>query len=264
MTMNRVTGKPIGGLDLIRQAAVDVLGTVRGERVMRLDYGSRLLESIDDPVNSVGHAVLLGRVADPLIRWEGDRLELKRVDVEMPEPGKVNVLIEGATDLGTLSTIETIEKDSRYEASEIFCVSYFLGDTTIALAMDNLRQLMAKAVYVASVVPPVANFVQPETDPPNCASIAYGGYAHLQAGLDDLYRAAFRSATTGAPMPSTPAVPSYPAAYDPPNAIALDFDGTLANQVLGAGGGFGASVNNAQAAVWRLELFVDVLMVTYG
>ncbi|MEA1988963.1 MAG: GPW/gp25 family protein [Pseudomonadota bacterium] len=49
--MNRTTGKVLSGIDHLRQRIADVLTTPIGTRVMRRDYGSRVFELIDNPMN---------------------------------------------------------------------------------------------------------------------------------------------------------------------------------------------------------------------
>ncbi|WP_375666036.1 MULTISPECIES: GPW/gp25 family protein, partial [unclassified Bartonella] len=50
--MDRTTGKPLTGIDHLRQSILDILSTRIGSRVMRRDYGSRVAELIDAPVNN--------------------------------------------------------------------------------------------------------------------------------------------------------------------------------------------------------------------
>lgn len=45
--MNAHTGQPLAGLDHLRQIIADILSTPLNTRVMRRDYGSRILELID-------------------------------------------------------------------------------------------------------------------------------------------------------------------------------------------------------------------------
>lgn len=49
--MNRTTGKALSGIDHLRQRVADVLTTPIGTRIMRRDYGSRVFELIDNPMN---------------------------------------------------------------------------------------------------------------------------------------------------------------------------------------------------------------------
>ena len=50
--MNAHTGQSLSGLDHLRQSIADILSTPLNTRVMRRDYGSRLPELIDQPINN--------------------------------------------------------------------------------------------------------------------------------------------------------------------------------------------------------------------
>ena len=60
----------------IRQAIRIILGTGRGERLMRPDFGAGLNEFVFEPVNTATMERLRKRVSDALIGWE------PRIDVE--------------------------------------------------------------------------------------------------------------------------------------------------------------------------------------
>lgn len=49
--MNSTTGKPIDGLDYLRQRLTDVLTTPKGTRLMHRDYGCGLFELVDQTMN---------------------------------------------------------------------------------------------------------------------------------------------------------------------------------------------------------------------
>ncbi|MDG4811647.1 hypothetical protein P8629_01380 [Hydrogenovibrio sp. 3SP14C1] len=51
--MNRQTGKPLAGIEHLRQRIGDVLTTPVGSRVMRREYGSSIFELQDAPINDV-------------------------------------------------------------------------------------------------------------------------------------------------------------------------------------------------------------------
>ncbi|WP_338699879.1 GPW/gp25 family protein [Bradyrhizobium sp. 26S5] len=59
----------------IQQAIMIILGTARGERVMRPEFGSRLRELVFAPLNSSTKSLVASAIADALVRWE------PRVDV---------------------------------------------------------------------------------------------------------------------------------------------------------------------------------------
>nr|WP_034990109.1 GPW/gp25 family protein [Bartonella schoenbuchensis] len=92
--MNCETGKSMIGLDHLRQSIMDILMTRIGTRVMRRDYGSRVLDLIDDPVNETFKVAIYAAVAEALDRWE-PRLKLKQVNLTSVEKGKVSISFEG-------------------------------------------------------------------------------------------------------------------------------------------------------------------------
>jgi phage baseplate assembly protein W len=67
----------------IEQAIRIILGTNRGERVMRPDFGAGLIEFVFEPANTATMELLRKRVEESLIDWE------PRIDVE-----EVKVTIE--------------------------------------------------------------------------------------------------------------------------------------------------------------------------
>lgn len=60
----------------IHQSINIILGTNRGERVMRPDFGAGLNEFVFEPVNTATMAMVRARVEEALIDWE------PRIDVE--------------------------------------------------------------------------------------------------------------------------------------------------------------------------------------
>ena len=49
--MSATSGKELEGLDHLKQSIIDILTTPIGSRVMRRNYGSRLFELVDKPIN---------------------------------------------------------------------------------------------------------------------------------------------------------------------------------------------------------------------
>ena len=92
--MNRTTGHSLSGVDHLRQSIVDILTTPIGSRVMRRDYGSRLYDLVDAPVNRALLVEIYSAVAESLLRWE-PRFELNRVQVESISPGTIQLAVEG-------------------------------------------------------------------------------------------------------------------------------------------------------------------------
>lgn len=103
------TGRRLSGIDHLRQSVRDILTTPIGSRVMRRDYGSRLYQLVDAPVNRETLLDLYAATAEALATWE-PRIEVEQVSAEVPEPGKVVMSIEGVyTPTGQTVRIDGIE-----------------------------------------------------------------------------------------------------------------------------------------------------------
>lgn len=76
--MNRATGHALDSDAHLRQSIADILCTPLGTRVMRRDYGSRLAELIDQPLNDATRTRLFGATATALQRWE-PRVHVRRI-----------------------------------------------------------------------------------------------------------------------------------------------------------------------------------------
>ncbi|MDQ6959557.1 MAG: GPW/gp25 family protein [Mariprofundaceae bacterium] len=93
--MHNATGAPLSGLDHLRQSIADILSTPLGSRVMRRDYGSRLFELTDTPMNRNGVMDVIIAAAEALKKWE-PRLNLTAVRVAQPtSDGRLMVGVEG-------------------------------------------------------------------------------------------------------------------------------------------------------------------------
>jgi phage baseplate assembly protein W len=83
-------GRAIDGVEHLRQSIIDILTTYPGERIMRPEYGSRIRDLIDRPVNAQWLADLYFNVAQAITRWE-PRVRVLRVAAAMPSPGHVTL-----------------------------------------------------------------------------------------------------------------------------------------------------------------------------
>lgn len=93
--MNRHTGSPLSGDDHLAQSIGDILTTPVGSRLMLRDYGSRLLDLIDHPLNAATRLKFIAATADAITRWE-PRLRLTRVDMSSGNAdGTAALIIEG-------------------------------------------------------------------------------------------------------------------------------------------------------------------------
>lgn len=101
--MNAETGEVLDSTDHLRQSIQDILRTPVGSRVMRRQYGSRLMDLLDRPLNEAFIADLQAAIAMALGAQE-PRLRLTRVSVERPDPaeaarelsqGRISLRLEG-------------------------------------------------------------------------------------------------------------------------------------------------------------------------
>ncbi len=92
--MNASTGKELEGLNHLKQSIVDILTTPIESRVMRRDYGSRLLELVDKPINRDLTLEIYAAVAEALQKLE-QRFKLEKVKITEVKEGKVNISLDG-------------------------------------------------------------------------------------------------------------------------------------------------------------------------
>ena len=86
--ISATTGQPLSGIDHLRQSIRDILTTPIGSRVMRRDYGSRLFELVDAPMNRSTLLDIYAAAAEAIARWE-PRFKLQRVVASSASPGHV-------------------------------------------------------------------------------------------------------------------------------------------------------------------------------
>ena len=92
--MDRRTGKPLTGLDHLRQSIEDILATPVGSRRMRPEYGSQIRRFVDLPVNGGWKSAVQAEVARSLGRWE-PRLKLEQVQVVAIVGGRIDFTLTG-------------------------------------------------------------------------------------------------------------------------------------------------------------------------
>ena len=68
--VDRNTGRPLGGDAHLAQSIRDILTTPIGARVMRRNYGSRIPDLIDAPLNAATIVDFWAAVAEALEAWE--------------------------------------------------------------------------------------------------------------------------------------------------------------------------------------------------
>lgn len=93
--MNINTGKPISEIAHIKQSIANILSTPLGSRVMRRDYGSRLFERIDQPINGELIAEIYSDIVEAISTWE-PRFEVEQVILQSIDKGKIIIDLEGS------------------------------------------------------------------------------------------------------------------------------------------------------------------------
>lgn len=97
--LDATTGKPLEGFDHLVQSIRDILTTPIGTRVMRRDYGSRLFQLIDAPLNARSILEIYAATVEALMRWE-PRISVQRVSTAQIQPGSITLTLE-AFDIST-------------------------------------------------------------------------------------------------------------------------------------------------------------------
>ncbi|MGL5029469.1 MAG: GPW/gp25 family protein [Wolbachia pipientis] len=92
--MNASTGKELEGIEHLKQSIVDILTTPIGSRIMRRNYGSKLFELVDKPINRDFTLEIYAATAEALEKWE-KRFKVKRVKITEVKEGRVTLSLEG-------------------------------------------------------------------------------------------------------------------------------------------------------------------------
>jgi len=124
--VNSATGKELKGYDHLRQSIRDILKTPIGSRVMRRDYGSRIWDLVDAPINAETLAELHIATAEALDKWE-PRILIESVAVTF-DPLKVRI-----SDGVVVLSYENVKKTSAEEIGANNDKSSFQGDFTAAI-----------------------------------------------------------------------------------------------------------------------------------
>ena len=77
--------------DAVRQSIFMILGTAKGERVMRPDFGCGIHDKVFAPNSSGTLGQIISDVRDALIEWE-PRIDILDVDT-IPDPQKPNMIL---------------------------------------------------------------------------------------------------------------------------------------------------------------------------
>jgi phage baseplate assembly protein W len=91
---NTQDGKPLSGIDHLKQSIRDILTTPVGSRVMRREYGSNLIRIIDAPMNSETIMRIYEETAVALARWE-PRFKLTKTEIAAAKAGSIELNLTG-------------------------------------------------------------------------------------------------------------------------------------------------------------------------
>ena len=92
--MNAQNGTWLSGDAHCHQAIRDLLTTPKGSRCMRPQYGSRLWEWIDAPLNQETRTEIYAATAEALMRWLPS-FELEHIQISEWRPGQVVLQLTG-------------------------------------------------------------------------------------------------------------------------------------------------------------------------
>lgn len=92
--MHQETGRPIEGLAHLRQSVSRILTTPLGTRVMRREFGSRLYDLVDHPLNATTRLAIIAATAEALITWE-PRIVVEEVVVNSATAGSITIDLTG-------------------------------------------------------------------------------------------------------------------------------------------------------------------------
>lgn len=95
--MDRWTGAPLRGLAHLKQSIGDILGTRRGTRRERPEYGSDIPAMVDLPITRGWISSAQAEAARAIGRWE-PRIKLDRVAALAVVDGRVTFEIRGHVD----------------------------------------------------------------------------------------------------------------------------------------------------------------------
>ena len=83
--LNKQNGTAIDNLAHLQQSVADILTTPIGTRLMRRDYGSALLDLIDQPANGATLLRVFAATASAIMKWE-PRIKVKSINLATHQP----------------------------------------------------------------------------------------------------------------------------------------------------------------------------------
>jgi phage baseplate assembly protein W len=93
--MNATTGAELDGKAHVQQSIRNILTTRIGTRVMRRDYGSRLPQLLDAPLNNANLVEFYAATAEALATWE-PRVKVTDISATIAADGRVILNLYGS------------------------------------------------------------------------------------------------------------------------------------------------------------------------
>ncbi len=88
------TGKYLDDLEHLKQSIVDILTTPIGSRVICREYGSKLFQLTDQPINRELFAKIYSVVAEAIDKWE-PRFKVEKISINSIKDGHVILSLVG-------------------------------------------------------------------------------------------------------------------------------------------------------------------------
>ena len=88
------TGKYLDDLEHLKQSIVDILTTPIGSRVICREYGSKLFQLTDQPINRDLFAKIYAAVAEAIDKWE-PRFKVEKISINSIKDGHVILSLVG-------------------------------------------------------------------------------------------------------------------------------------------------------------------------
>ena len=88
------TGEYLDDLEHLKQSIVDILTTPIGSRVICRDYGSKLFQLTDQPINRELFAKIYSAVAEAIDKWE-PRFKVEKISINSIKDGHIILSLVG-------------------------------------------------------------------------------------------------------------------------------------------------------------------------
>lgn len=88
--MDAATGKPLTGLEHVRQSIRRIIQTQLGRRIQRRHYGTDLMSLVSAPGNPAMRLKVIGAIAGAILKWE-PRVKISHILFHVDSDGRAIV-----------------------------------------------------------------------------------------------------------------------------------------------------------------------------